>query len=89
VPGDILQLIIGLQAIPIPFGDPPGRARILFQRLEAFFLALLGEMKPELKDQRTFIDQHRFKAIDLVDPRIQCRLGHLADQALADRFGIP
>ena len=89
VAGDILQFVVGLQTLPVPAGDAPGRLRVLFQQLQPPLLADLGEVEPELQHQRTLIDQHGFEAVDLIDACVHRRLGHVALEAIMNRARVP
>ncbi len=87
--GDVLQLVVGLQPIPVPLRHAPGGARVFLQRLEAFDLAFLCQVKPELEHQRALVDQHRLETVDLVGPGVQLLERHLVQNPLADRVGVP
>ena len=67
----ILQLVKGLEAVPVPLRHAPGGARVARQRLQALTLRVLGQVEPELQHQCAFVGQHGLEAVDLVGTRVQ------------------
>ena len=87
--GHFLQLVVGLQPVVTFLGHPPGRARVLFQRLQALLLGVLGQMEPELEYQRAFVDQHRLETVDIVETLVEFVAAHVAGNAISNRLRVP
>ena len=87
--GHFLQLVVGLQPVVTFLGHPPGRARVLFQRLQALLLGVLGQVEPELEYQRAFVDQHRLETVDVVKALIEFSLTHVAGDTVGNRLRVP
>ena len=64
--GNGTKLVVQLDMLLVLFGDPPAGVGIFFQFFDALLLLFLGQMEPELENQGAFVDQHFFKACDLV-----------------------
>ena len=87
--GHILQLVVGLEPVPVPLGHAPGGTGIALQVFESFFLPLFGQVKPELQHQSALAGQHGLKPVDLVGTGVQFFEGNAAFNALANRVRIP
>ena len=59
----LMDLVPPLERVPGRLRDAPPRRGVLIQLFQAFLLFLLGEIKPELEDQGTFIGEHLLEAI--------------------------
>jgi hypothetical protein len=59
--------------MPVRIGDPPARVRVLAEHLQSFGLLLLRQMEPEFEDQRAFLYQHGFKAVDIAELPVEIR----------------
>ena len=89
VAGNRLQLVVGLEAVPARLGHPPGRTRVLFHRLQAYLLRILGEVEPELEHQRPLVDEHGLEAVDFVEQLLHLGALHLLLDTIGDRLRIP
>jgi hypothetical protein len=89
VAGNLLQLVVGLQAIPTRLGHSPLGQRVGFDRLQPLALRVLGKVDPELEYQRTLIDQHRFEAIELIHALVEIRARKTVGDPFGDRLRIP
>ncbi|MND79280.1 hypothetical protein D3C80_710130 [compost metagenome] len=77
------EAVIGLRLLPVQRADPPTVQGVVLQRLEARLHLFLGQVKPELDDQRAFIAQHLFQALGTIDRLVQHRVvEHPVDTAL-------
>src|SRR3989338_4263424 len=84
-----MKLVVHLVTFPVAFSDAPAGLRVFFKELEAFFLLLLGQVHPELEDQRAFIHQHRFEAFGALQALVEVgRLG-AAGHPVEYRPGVP
>ncbi len=86
---NLAELVVDLEARPVELGHTPARLGILLQRLQAFFLRVLGQVEPELEDQRAFVGEHLLEAVDLLDVLVERRRAGLLQHALHDGRGVP
>src|SRR4029077_19878031 len=72
-----------------PVRHAPSCTGILLQRLQPDLLLFLREMKPELEDQRAFVREHFFEALDLIDALLHSRILDAAMEPVHDRYAVP
>ena len=88
---DLAEPVVLLEVVLIDAGHPPAGVRVLLEFLDALALRALGEMEPELQDERPFLGQHALEADDLVDALVQRGPTHLAlgERRIEDGLGVP
>ena len=85
----LTETSVHLVAFPVSIGHAPTGFRVLFQRLEALFLHVLGQMKPELEYQGAFGRQHALEMAQFLDRLLEGRRFGLADDPIDNRRGVP
>ncbi|MNS58791.1 hypothetical protein D3C72_917240 [compost metagenome] len=83
------ELVVGFRLLPVQRADAPAVQRVVGQRLEPCLHLLLGKVKPELEDQRTFIAEHLFQALGGIDRLIQARILELAMDPPLQHLAVP
>jgi hypothetical protein len=79
---DRLESIVEREVLPVGVGDAPRGAFVLLERLEALLLALLGQVQPELEQDRAFVGEHSLEAQDVLDLLVElAALGFAIDPA--------
>ncbi|MNX95577.1 hypothetical protein D3C86_1278560 [compost metagenome] len=81
--------VIGFRLLPVQRADAPAVQRVVGQRLEPCLHLLLGKVKPELEDQRTFIAEHLFQALGGIDRLVQSRILELAMDPPLQHLAVP
>ncbi len=86
---DLAEAVIELEVLPVPLRDTPAGLGVAFQGLQALFLLVLGEVEPELEQQRAFIRQHALETHDAVQGLAQFRVPGRVEHALEQGVRIP
>ena len=83
------ELVVELEVLPVARGHTPAGVRIFLQRLQALFLAVLGQVHPELQNQRPFCHQHGLQALGAFQALRQVGCIGAALHAVENRPGVP
>ncbi len=100
-PQDLLtvahELVVSLRLLPIQRADAPTVQRVILQRIEPGVHTLLGQMEPELEDQRALITEHPLQALrprggefqlGTIDAPVHTILEHLAVPVAEENSGV-
>ena len=86
---EVHKLVVGLGLLPVQRADAPTVQRVIGQGLEPRLHLLLGEVEPELEDQRAFIAEHFFQALGTGDGLVEPRVLDLAMHATLQHLAVP
>jgi hypothetical protein len=65
------EAVVGFRLLPVQRADAPAVQRVVLQRLEPRLHLLLGQVEPELDDQRAFVAQHLLQALGAGDGLVE------------------
>ena len=85
----LVELVVQPEMLPVALGHAPARLRVLLQCLQALLLALLGEVEPELEDERALVGEHLLEAHVLFHRLVERGVAGLAVGARQNRLRVP
>lgn len=83
------ELVVGLRLLPVQRADAPAVQGVVRQRLEAGLHLFLGQVEPELEDQRAFVTQHLFQTLGGIDALIEPWVLELAMDSPLKHLAVP
>ena len=86
---DLPELVVQIEMLPVLRRHAPPRVLGLLQRPQALFLLLLGEVEPELQDQRALVGEHPLEPDDLLQLLVELPLIDIPVRAVEDRPRVP
>ncbi|MCY1497116.1 hypothetical protein D9M68_310710 [compost metagenome] len=83
------EAVVDLALLPVQRVELPAALGVLLQGLEALLELLLGQVEPELEDQRTLVAEHALEAFGLVDGLVQAGVLDLALDPRMKHLAVP
>ncbi len=83
------EAVVDLALLPVQRTELPAVLRILLQRLETLLQLFLGEMEPELEEQRAFVAEHALEAFGGIDGLVQLGLLDMPLDPRVEHLAVP
>ncbi|MOA30158.1 hypothetical protein D3C78_1512220 [compost metagenome] len=83
------ELVVGLGLLPVQRADAPAVQWVILEPLEPGLHLFLGEVEPELEDQRAFIAKHFLQALGTGNRLVEPRVLELAMDPALQHLAVP
>ncbi|MNN20773.1 hypothetical protein D3C81_1340680 [compost metagenome] len=83
------ETVVGLRLLPVQRADAPAVQGVVLERFEPRFHLFLGQVEPELDDQRTFVAKHLLQALGAGDCLVEHRILELPMHPALQHLAVP
>ncbi|MCY1412539.1 hypothetical protein D9M71_279500 [compost metagenome] len=83
------EAVVGLRLLPIQRADLPAVQRVVLERFQPRLHLFLGQVEPELEDQRAFVTEHLFQARGAANGLFEYGILELAMHPALQHLAVP
>ncbi|MNJ34118.1 hypothetical protein D3C77_288170 [compost metagenome] len=83
------ETVVGFRLLPVQRADTPAVQRVVLERLEPGLHLFLGQVEPELEDQRAFVTEHFFQALGTANGLVEYGILELAMHPALQHLAVP